>query len=148
MKIVYLGYYQSGIALLTASFYLGFWQEKDDLNDQLETLIFTELSTEEKGKFISLGQDSLGNEVLVLGCQGQQAIVSRMLKGLTNMFTIDNELLIVDTTSVANLWIKVGVKLTRVGWNKTGLYLIKRGVKNNYLEIKQLTTKLKERINS
>ncbi|GAB6098659.1 hypothetical protein JCM16358_05380 [Halanaerocella petrolearia] len=143
MKIVCLGYYQSGTALLVASSYLKLWEE--GVNSKLQSIFNSFNQQEETGEVLSLGIDRQGNEVLVLGCQGQEAIISRMIRGFKSVFALEEEIILINTTSADDLFIKYGVKLNRLGWKRVGEQLMKIGVKRSHSSIRKLVTRIEER---
>ena len=145
MKILCLGYYQQGDPLLVASFYLGLWNKEQQ--DDLEKLFFKASNQEETGQFLSLGEDKRGNEILIVGCQGQVPIVSRLLQGLQRIGGTDTETLLIDTTSINNWMIKTGTKLAQYGWRQLGWQVVKLGIKSEMSAIEQVATTIKERTN-
>ncbi|GAB6136938.1 DUF3189 family protein [Halanaerobaculum tunisiense] len=143
MKILCLGYYQQGDPLLAASFYLGLWNRQQQNN--LQQLFIKASNQEEAGQFLSLGEDRTGNEVLVVGCQGQVPIVSRLLRGLQRIGRTDTETLLIDTTSINDSVIKTGAKLAQYGWRQLGWRVVELGIKYKMSEIEKVATTIKER---
>ncbi|MCK8826547.1 DUF3189 family protein [Natroniella acetigena] len=144
MKIIYYGEYSLGLPLIVASFYLGIINTKEELEDKLTMF---ELNNEQNsGELISIGIDELGNEVFVLGCKDQVSLVKRMLLGFKEIFMLDNEVLLIETTPFNNSLIKIGKILIKLGFGSFGFSVVKSGIKSDYAQIKQQATKIKERI--
>ncbi|MDD4569967.1 MAG: DUF3189 family protein [Tepidanaerobacteraceae bacterium] len=146
MKVIYSCYWGSYLAVVAASLHLGLIDFDKYNKDNIITLtMFDKIKNEELGELFFIGTDAGEREVYVMGSKSSGEILQKTFKGIAQIYGFRNDLVcFINLNAYVNGLLFLGVFFHKsLGFNKTGIKLILKGIEKNYNAIKKVVQNVK-----
>jgi hypothetical protein len=145
-KIVYHCYGGAHSSVAAAAIHLGeLSPEKTPTEKELlELTLFDRQTKEGHGQLHFFGVDEWGNQIYSVGCRNAGQSFETVLKGVSDLLEIGEELVFVDTLHCVNIKMRVGGYISRrLGFISLGRPIVVRGTQEAYPQLLQLVKQIK-----
>lgn len=111
----------------------------------LQTAYFDRAWPRDHGKIFPLGVDEYGHQICFMGREFYDDIIIRAIKGISQVYHLDNQILFVDAMPCVNLLMMLGGSVSRaLRLIAIGRPVVIRGTQQCYKQIVQLVEKVKK----
>lgn len=150
-KIIYHCYGGAHSSVTAAAIHLHKLKpHKTPTEDELMSLTLFDRQTKEgHGQLHFFGVDQWGNQVYSVGCRNVGSSVETLLKNVSGLLDIKDELVFVDTLHCVNINMRVGGYISRrLGLIKQGRPLVLRGTQEAYPALVELVCQVKQEVSA
>ncbi|MBM7556014.1 DUF3189 family protein [Halanaerobacter jeridensis] len=144
MKIIFYSSRDNKLAKWIAYSYLNYINS-EQITKKIED-IFLEDDDLFKNNLCYLGNSSDNCQVIALGCYGQNNIILNLITALNNIYSIQEEVILINIDSIYNSSINLGLKAIDFKLQGLGFLLLKKGIIAERSKINKLVEEIKERI--
>ncbi|NLX90998.1 MAG: DUF3189 family protein [Firmicutes bacterium] len=116
MKVIYHCYGGTHSSVLAAAIHLGLLEGKNNLSAQelFSCPLFDCLDHSQIGTINSMGKDSKGHEIYVMGCKNAGSLVEKIIPEFCRIVGINqDDILLVCTIPCLNIFLRIGGYLSR-----------------------------------
>lgn len=128
MKIIYSCYYGCYLSVAAAHLHLG---SVNSASDILSLPGFGDINYEKLGELTYHGEDGEGRRIYTIAIKGSGGIVNRAFTGFTQVYLLEPFELI-DMNKHNNIYISLGVFISRKISRKLGHMIIEWGIKKDF----------------
>ncbi|MDW7651622.1 MAG: DUF3189 family protein [Bacillota bacterium] len=115
----------------------------------MELTLFDRQTKEGHGQLHFFGVDQWDNQVYSVGCRNVGTSVEKVLKQVSGMLELKDELVFVDTLHCVNIKMRVGGYISRrLGLIRQGRPLVLRGTQDAYPALVELVSRVQSEVSS